>query len=87
MKGNENKNPWTKLYSVPYARERGFYPYANALYVTQDGQLLMYFQDMIKLKLAIYDSKNGTLNMPEFQNVSGWMDPEVYVEGLISPCS
>ncbi|GAU16391.1 hypothetical protein TSUD_117400 [Trifolium subterraneum] len=39
------------------------------------------------LKLVVRDSKNGSLNIPEIQNTNLWMDPEVYIESLISPYS
>ena len=39
------------------------------------------------LKLVVYDSENGTLKIPEIQNINRWIGPEVHIESLISPCS
>jgi hypothetical protein len=48
----------------------------------------MDFEELLTMKLFVYDSKNGTFNTPEFQHSSSsYLDPEVYVESLISPCS
>ncbi|RHN65280.1 putative F-box associated interaction domain-containing protein [Medicago truncatula] len=81
MKEYGNTKPWTKLYTVPYMGDQ--VSSSKALYISEDGKVLMGFQEL----LFVYDSENGTFNMPGFQNISGWLDPEVYVESLISPCS
>jgi F-box interacting protein len=84
-----NKESWTKLYSVPYIKERGFRIYTKDLYFSEDDQLLinLYNSGSNELELAVYDSKNGTLRIPQIQNIDRSMDPEVYIESLISPCS
>jgi F-box interacting protein len=84
-----NKESWTKLYSVPYIKERGFRIYSKDLYFSEDDQLLinLYNSGINELELAVYDSKNGTLRIPKIQNIDRYMDPEVYIESLISPCS
>jgi F-box interacting protein len=83
-----NNKPWTKLYRVPYMVDRGHHPYCTPIYITEDDQVLMYFHDhSMHTNLVVYDSKIGTYNMPELQNIVYWMDLEVYVESLISPCS
>jgi F-box interacting protein len=89
MKEYGNKKSWTRLYRVPYMEDRGLCRYTKALYISEDEQLLMDFKELEshKLKLFVYDSKDGTLEIPEIQNIGGWMDPEVYIESLISPCS
>lgn len=89
MKEYGNKESWTRLYSVPYMEDRGLRAYTKALYISEDEQLLMdcYVVGSNILKLVVYDSKNGTLKIPEIQNINRWMDPEVYIESLISPCS
>jgi len=89
MKEYGNKNSWTRLYRVPYMEDQGLCPYTKALYISEDEQLLMHFKELEshKLKLFVYGSKDGTLEIPEIQNIGGWMDPEVYIESLISPCS
>ncbi|XP_039686646.1 F-box/kelch-repeat protein At3g23880 [Medicago truncatula] len=89
MKEYGNKKSWTRLYRVPYMEDRGLCRYTKALYISEDEQLLMDFKELEsqKLKLFVYDSNDGTLEIPEIQNIGGWMDPEVYIESLISPCS
>jgi F-box interacting protein len=89
MKEYGNKKSWTRLYHVPYMEDWGLCHFAKALYIFEDEQLLMDFKELEshKLKLVVYDSKDGTLEIPEIQNIGGWMDPEVYIESLISPCS
>jgi len=91
MKEYGNKESWTRLYRVPHMEHRGLCNYYRALYISDDEQLLMDFAklDLYKSKkLVVYDSKDGTLEIPEIQNIGGgWMDPKVYIESLISPCS
>ncbi|PNY01638.1 F-box/kelch-repeat protein [Trifolium pratense] len=89
MKEFGNKESWTKLYQVPYCTGvRGLYPRHKALYISNDDQLLMIFRDSRQSKLGVYDFKSGTFNMSKLESFnSDYMDPEVYVESLISPCS
>jgi F-box interacting protein len=89
MKEYGMKESWTKLFSVPYMKDEGLYFYNKALYISEDGKLLMYSHvsgDVI-LKLVVYDSKNGTFKITEIENIHDSIDPQVYVESLISPCS
>ena len=81
-----NEKPWTKLYTFPNMQHRGFISY-NALYISEDDQLLVDFYDLESwcMKLVIYDSKTGTLNIPEFLKNYERMYPIVYIESLISP--
>ncbi|XP_058755621.1 F-box/kelch-repeat protein At3g23880-like [Vicia villosa] len=83
------KESWIKLCSVPYIENRGLYAYTKALYISEDDRVLMDFHELrsVNLKLVVYDSKNDTLKIPDIQAINHWMDPEVYVESLISPCS
>jgi len=87
MKEYGNKDSWTKLYNIPYI-DRGSYTYAKVLYISEDDQMLMDVYDLgiNKLKLVVYDSKNGIFYIPEIQNTNCWINPKVYVESLISPC-
>ena len=89
MKEYGNKDSWTKLYNVPYIRDKGFYACPEMLYLYEDDQMLIDFLELksFKLKLGMYNSKNGTLSISEIQNINGPMVPRVYVESLISPCS
>jgi len=89
MKEYGNKESWTKLYNVPYMEDRGLFAYTKVLYVSEDDKMLMDFYELgsNKLKLVVYDSKNGTLKIPVIQNINRRMDPKVYIESLISPCS
>jgi hypothetical protein len=82
MKEYGNKESWTKLYSVPKMRDRDLYRY-EPLYIHEDDQMLL-MQSFNKL--VVYDSKNGTSNIAEIQNINPWMHPQVYIESLISPC-
>jgi len=86
-----NKESWTKLcnVNVSYVEDWGqlLFPYGKALYIAEDDQVLMYFHESAKLKLVVYDSINGTFKILDIQNINTWMDPVVYTESLISPCS
>ena len=89
MKEYGNKESWTNLHRVPYMEDRVLHHYTKAMYIFEDEQLLMSFYkfesfESYKLKLGVYDSKNGTLEISEIQNIR---DPQVYIESLISPCS
>jgi len=96
MKGYDNEAPWTKLYRVPYmhglAQLYGapymydLGPNDNALYFTEDDQVLMYYRNLVQLMFTVYDSKSGTFNMSARQDINGFFIPKVYVESLISPC-
>jgi F-box interacting protein len=90
MKEYGNKKSWTRLYRVPHIKNRPLCYYTTkALYISDDEQLLMDSKELESYdsKLVVYDSKDGTLEFPEIQNIGGWMEPEVYIESLISPCS
>jgi F-box interacting protein len=89
MKEYGNKASWTKLYCVPHMGKWGLCDYTKTLYISNNDQLLLTFDEAgkFKSKLVVYDSKNGTFIIPEVQNLSGRMATEVYVESLISPCS
>ncbi|RHN66085.1 putative F-box associated interaction domain-containing protein [Medicago truncatula] len=89
MKEYGNKESWIKLYNVPYMEDRGLCAYTKALYISDDEKLLMDFYEVGSniLKLVVYDSKNDTLKIHEIQNINRWMNPEVYIKSLISPCS
>jgi len=82
------KESWTKLYSVSDMQDRGLQAY-TALYISEDDQLLMQCYEIeakfSTMKLVLYDSKTGTLNIPEFQNNYDQIYPKVYIESLISP--
>lgn len=78
-----NRETWTKLFRVPYIGNVGHCPYTNALYVTEDDQVLLENQ----FELVVYNSRDGTSKTLEFPNIEGWMVLEVYQESLISPCS
>ncbi|AES69468.1 F-box/kelch-repeat protein At3g23880 [Medicago truncatula] len=90
MKEYGNKEPWTKLYNIPYMGDQVLYPYSKSCCyaISDDDQVLMDFEEFLTLKLFVYDSKNGTFNIPEFQHISSsYLNPEVYIESLISPYS
>ncbi|CAJ2638940.1 unnamed protein product [Trifolium pratense] len=85
-----NKESWAKLHTVSYTGDGGPYVIGKPLYIYEDNKLLMDFRDleigMVKLKLGFYDYKKDTLKILNHQNFECYMDPEVYVESLISPC-
>jgi hypothetical protein len=89
MKEYGNKESWTKFYTVPYIRDGVFHFYTKALYISEDDQLLInfYHLESNELELVVYDSKNGTLKIPQIEIINRSLDPEVYIESLISPCS
>jgi F-box interacting protein len=88
MKKFGNKESWTKLYQVPYYMGAWVkYSYQKALYISNDDQLLMFFEELRKSKLAVYDLKSGTFNKSNIKSFTrNYMYPEVYVESLVSPC-
>jgi F-box interacting protein len=89
MKEYGNKASWTKLYCVPHLGKWGICDYTKTLYISSNDQLLLSFYEVgkSKLKLVVYDSKNGTFMIPQVQNLNSRMATKVYVESLISPCS
>ncbi|XP_013470404.2 F-box/kelch-repeat protein At3g23880 [Medicago truncatula] len=92
MKEYGNVESWTKLLSVPQMGGCGCYIYTKVLYISEDGLMLIYFFKRGKFRLAVYDSINDTLKIPEIQNnihdlVKEVYLPEVYIETLISPLS
>jgi F-box interacting protein len=86
MKEYGNEKSWTKLYTVPNLQDHNFKAY-GALYISDDDKLLVecYEIGSSNMKLVVYDSKTGTLNIPEFQNIYDHTHPNVYIESLISP--
>jgi hypothetical protein len=102
MKEYGNKESWTKLYSVPHREQQTFssrhrehqslYSFKSGLYISKNDQLLMDFFELDeagtfrKIKLVVYHSKTGTLKIADIENFAHWIDPNVYIESLISPC-
>jgi len=86
MKEYGDQESWTKLYIVPDIQDHGLKPF-GPLYIYEDDQLLLEFYAMEggNIKLVVYDSKTGTLNIPEFQNNYEQIGSDVYIESLISP--
>ncbi|KEH32806.1 putative F-box domain, galactose oxidase/kelch, beta-propeller, F-box associated interaction [Medicago truncatula] len=86
MKEYGDQESWTKLYIVPDIQDHGLKPF-QPLYIYEDDQLLLRFYAMEggNIKLVVYDSKTGTLNIPEFQNNYEQIGSDVYIESLISP--
>jgi len=86
MKEYGNQESWNKLYIVPDIQDQGLKPF-KALYIFEDDQLLLQFYALQggNIKLVVYDSKTGTLNIPEFQNNYEQLCSDVYIESLISP--
>jgi F-box interacting protein len=86
MKEYGNQESWNKLYIVPDIQDQGLKPF-KALYIFDDDKLLLEFYALQggNIKLVVYDSKTGTLNIPEFQNNYEQLYSDVYIESLISP--
>ena len=88
MKEYGNKGSWTKLYNVLYMEDLGSFSYKRALYISEDDQMLIEFYDRQsnELKLVVYDSKNGTFNIPKIQSINHSIGPKkyIYIESLIS---
>lgn len=89
MKEYGNEQSWNKLLSVP---KMGGYPcfrgaYTKILYISEDDQVLLQFMKIREYGLVVYDPRNYTFKTLEIQNISGWMEPNIYVESLISPLS
>ncbi|GAU19604.1 hypothetical protein TSUD_304160 [Trifolium subterraneum] len=84
MKEYGIKESWTKLYNIPYVGNQSNCP--KIVYISDNDQVLFSFNGLdSKLKLAVYNSKNGNVKIPKIQqHIEGWTDPEVYVESLIS---
>jgi F-box interacting protein len=88
LKEYENEESWTKLYRVPHWRDLDIgFRYDEALYISEDDQLLMYCKNWLLLKFAVYDSKKDTFITPKLPTIGRFLLPQVYVESLISPCS
>jgi len=89
MKEYGIKESWTKLYTIPAMGNHDFDTNTKVVYISEDDQFLIDFYERTssKMELGVYDPKNGTLKFPMIQNINGWMDPEIYAESLISPCS
>lgn len=85
MKEYGKKKSWTKLYTIPNLQDWGFEAYTS-LYISEDDQLLVQCYEIGSgMKLVFYDSKTGTLNIPEFQNNYKLTNTKVYIESLVSP--
>lgn len=83
MKEYAKQESWTKLLTIPYKPEpTNSHVRAKAVYIFEDGQVLLKFIGGVDKCLILYDIKRGTLKSTDFRKV-----PEVCVESLISPCS
>jgi len=94
MKEYGNQESWSKLYTIPNLQDWGLDArYWDALYISENDQLLVRCYQLDNnhgiahdIKLVVYDSKTGTLNIPEFQNNYEYkINAIVYIESLISP--
>ncbi|AES69470.2 putative F-box domain, leucine-rich repeat domain, L domain-containing protein [Medicago truncatula] len=91
MKEYGNIDSWTKLYSVSYVGTQIPQAYALVLYISEDDQMVVDFigqrQGSNKRMVTMYDSKNGTLNILDIQNINhfSFFTLVVYNESLISP--
>jgi len=53
MKEYGNKEPWTKLYSIPYMGDQVFYHYSKShcYAISEDDQVLIDFEEFLTMKL------------------------------------
>ncbi|GAU24894.1 hypothetical protein TSUD_116180 [Trifolium subterraneum] len=86
MKEYGKKESWNKLFTIPFIEDIGC---SKVAYIYEDEQVLLVSKakDMLKPKLAVYDSKRDTFKLPEIANINNRMVPTVYVESLITTCS
>jgi len=83
MKEYGNKDSWTKLFRFPYMGGVRSGPYVKALYVSEDDQILLQYEN----ELAVFNSKDCTFKTLQIQNNNYWSVLDVCQESLISPCS
>jgi hypothetical protein len=57
-------------------------PYTTVLYMYEDDQMLV---DYNELGVVVYDYKNGTSIISKIENMNQLMNPNIYIESLISP--
>jgi hypothetical protein len=83
------KDSCTKLYNVPYIRDSSSHASLEMLFIYEDDQMLKDFLELrsFKLKLGMYNSKNGSFKISEIQNINRLVDQKFYVKSLISRCS
>ncbi|XP_058785030.1 F-box/kelch-repeat protein At3g23880-like [Vicia villosa] len=83
MKEYGIQDSWTKLFSFSCIQDpTKDYSLSNALYIFEDGQLLLEILDDWKTKWIVYDPKNDTFKVTMFKNIL-----KLCLETLISPCS
>ncbi|KAK2385902.1 F-box/kelch-repeat protein [Trifolium repens] len=90
MKECRNKESWIKLFTVSYMRDPSkSYALNKAIYIFEDGQVLLESHGDWGLKLIVYHPKINTFKFTKFQNKSvynsRYHEPEVSIESLILP--
>ncbi|KAK2439888.1 F-box/kelch-repeat protein [Trifolium repens] len=90
MKECQNKESWIKLYTISYKRDPSkSYVLNKAIYIFENGQVLLESHGDWGLKLIVYNPKINTFKFTKFQNKSvynsRYHEPEVSVESLILP--
>lgn len=78
-----NNESWHILYTIPSIADQ--HPFAKVLYISEDEQFLM-LHNKRQCQLGVYRSRNYSSEILELQH-RAYMDPVVYKESLISPCS
>jgi hypothetical protein len=89
MKKYGNNESWSKLYTIPNPQDQDLFA-DTALYISEDDQLLLQCYEISDeciddIKLVVYDSKTGTLNILVFQENYEHTNATVFIESLISP--
>jgi F-box interacting protein len=86
MKEYGNEESWTKLYRVPNMNDSILSRYAKPLWVYEDDEVLMDCSLWApRIKLVVYDFKNGTFKKTLTQDIKSPVTSEVCLESLISP--
>jgi hypothetical protein len=92
MKIYENKESWTKLFSVSYIWDPSYkwYYLTKAFYMFEDRQVLLILQSSGEwsLKLIVYDPRIGTFKFQD-KSIYDTISPctKFCIESLISHCS
>ncbi|KAI4317713.1 hypothetical protein L6164_025562 [Bauhinia variegata] len=71
---------WTKLVTI-HEDITSFKP----LCTSEIGEILS--ETVPNFNIGLYDPRDSKVKHPEIKNIKGWVEAEVYVESLVSPCS
>ncbi|KAL3648576.1 hypothetical protein CASFOL_004979 [Castilleja foliolosa] len=72
---------WTNVVSIPCVDDFMRYNYKKALYVTENGEVLL----ICGSKIVIFDAKACSFRYPEMRNAGELFAASAYFESLVSP--